>query len=139
MRTTKFRTSAMMRAALAGFALALSIAAGTASARAVNNPPAAAAFGSVKSFRLLTPPYSWRVVDDRTLILWATPFRPYLLELAYPSPDLRFANVIGVTSSVGIVHSGFDAVRVRGLRYPIDRIYQLTPDEARTLKRHSSR
>ncbi len=41
---------------------------------------------------------SWRVVDRDTLIVWTTPSRPYLIELKRGSPDLRFAQVIGVTT-----------------------------------------
>ena len=86
---------------------------------------------AVKSFSVLTRLHSWRPVDEDTLIIWATPFRPYLVELAYPSHDLRFSDAIGLTSVAGRVHAKFDSVKVRGFRYPIEAIYEMTRDEAR--------
>ncbi|HLF12809.1 MAG TPA: DUF6491 family protein, partial [Gammaproteobacteria bacterium] len=86
---------------------------------------------------MLARPYSWSAVDEDTVIVWATPFRPYLVELAFPSHDLRFADVIGLTSVGSRVYAKFDSVKVRGFRYPIDSIYKLTREEARNLKRIS--
>jgi hypothetical protein len=91
----------------------------------------------VESFTILTRPHSWTMVDDDTVIVWATAFKPYLLELAFPSHDLRWAHTIGVTSVGSRVYAKFDAVRVGGFRYPIDAIYELTRDEARNWKRAS--
>jgi hypothetical protein len=91
----------------------------------------------VDSFSMLSRPYSWTMVDDDTVIVWATAFKPYLLELAFPSPDLRWAHVIGVTSVGSRVYAKFDAVRVGGFRYPIDAIYELTREEARNWNRTS--
>jgi hypothetical protein len=71
------------------------------------------------------------------VILWATPFKPYLVELAFPSHDLRFSEVIGVTSVGSRVYAKFDAVKVGGFRYPIDSIYKMTREEARNLTRGS--
>lgn len=81
----------------------------------------------------------WRPIDDDTLIVWATPFRPYLLELSRRSFDLRFADVIGVTSTAGTVYEKFDDIVVGGLRYPIKAIYKLDPESARHMKPTSSR
>jgi Family of unknown function (DUF6491) len=91
----------------------------------------------VESFSMLTRPYSWQMVDDDTVILWATAFKPYLVELAFPSHDLRWAHAIGVTSVGSRVYAKFDAIRVGGFRYPIDAIYQLTREEARNWNRTS--
>ena len=77
---------------------------------------------------------SWRALDRDTLIIWTTGLRPYLVELRWPSTDLRFANAIGVTGTNGRVHSRFDSIVVRGFRYPIEQIYRLTPTDARSLK-----
>jgi uncharacterized protein DUF6491 len=113
---------------------------GVASARtddsaneSARNVEAGKAYEPVDSFILLTQPHSWTALDDDTVIVWTTPFRPYLVELAYPSRDLRFAHVIGVTSAGSRVYAKFDAVKVRGFRYPIDGIYKLTRDEAKAL------
>jgi hypothetical protein len=89
----------------------------------------------VESFSMFGRPYSWTPVDRDTVIVWATAHRPYLLELAFPSHDLSFAHVIGVTSFGSRVYAKFDSVRVDGFRYPIDSIYELTREEARAWKR----
>jgi hypothetical protein len=89
----------------------------------------------VESFSILARPHSWSVVDEDTVIVWATPRRPYLIELAFPSRDLRFAHVIGVTSVGSRVYAKFDSVKVEGFRYPIDSIYELTREEARSWQR----
>jgi len=93
------------------------------------------AFEEVDSFSILSRLHSWHAIDDDTVIVWATPFQPYLVELAYPSYDLRHAQVIGVTSLGSRVYARFDSLRVAGFRYPIDSIYKMTRDEARNLAR----
>ncbi len=74
---------------------------------------------------------SWRSIDRDTLIVWTTPFRPYLIELQRPALGLRFAHAIGITSTNGTVHAKFDSVQVDGLRYPIRSIYRLDKDQAK--------
>jgi hypothetical protein len=83
--------------------------------------------------------HSWRAIDNDTLIIWTSAHRPYLVELRRPSHDIRFAEYIGVTESAGRVHSRFDSVVVRGLRYPIAEIYRITPEYARTLRATATR
>lgn len=78
--------------------------------------------------------HSWSVVDDDRLIIWATPFRPYLVELFRPSPELKFAVSIGVTSFGSRIHAKFDSVEVDGFSYPIRRIYEMSRDDAKALK-----
>jgi hypothetical protein len=126
-------------AALAfGFGLGSASATGNDPANdAVRNVEPGKAYEPVDSFVLMTRPYSWTALDNHTMILWATPFRPYLVELSFPSHDLRFAHAIGVTSFGSRVYAKFDAVNVRGFRYPISRIYKLTRDEAKSLVRES--
>jgi hypothetical protein len=126
-------------AALAfGLALGSASASGSVSANnAVRDVEPGNAYESVDSFVLMTRAYSWTALDNRTMILWATPFRPYLVELSFPSHDLRFAHAIAVTSFGSRVYAKFDAVNVRGFRYPISRIYKLTRDEAKSLIRES--
>ena len=77
---------------------------------------------------------SWSAVDRDTLIVWTTAFKPYLIELRRPSPELRFAHVIGITSTVGKVHSRLDDVYIDGWPYRIKAIYRLTPEQARNWK-----
>jgi hypothetical protein len=94
-------------------------------------------YEQVDSIPMLTRPHSWQVIDDDTVIVWATPFDPYLVELAYKSPDLRWAEVIGLTQFGSRVYAKFDAVKVGGFRYPIDSIYKMTRGEARDLARNA--
>ena len=81
--------------------------------------------------------HSWRQLDDSTIILWATPFRPYLVDLARDARRLRYTNTIGVTSSVGGIYEKFDSVIVDGIRYRIDGIYKLDRATARQLGMHT--
>ena len=74
----------------------------------------------VDSFTMLTRPHSWNALDDDTVIVWASPFKPYLVELAFPSHDLRWDHVIGLTSVGSRVYAKFDSVRFGGFRYPIE-------------------
>jgi hypothetical protein len=94
-------------------------------------------FEQVRSISTLGGLRDFDVLDDRTLILWTSRSQPYLVELMFPSHDLRFAHAIAVESSTSRIHSKFDSVRVAGFRYPIDGIYKLTRDEAKQLKQAS--
>jgi hypothetical protein len=98
---------------------------------------AAPAFEQVDSIPMLRRPHSWQVIDDDTVIVWATPFDPYLVELAFRSHDLKFAQMIGITQFGSRVYAKFDAVKVGGFRYPIESIYKMTREEARSLARDS--
>jgi hypothetical protein len=98
---------------------------------------ATAAFEQVDSIPMLTRPHSWQVIDDDTVVVWATAFDPYLVELAFKSHDLKFTEVIGITQVGSRVYAKFDAVKVGGFRYPIDSIYKMTREEARELVRGS--
>jgi hypothetical protein len=96
------------------------------------------AYEEVESFWMLhARPYSWSAIDDDTVIVWASAFDPYLVELAYPSHDLKWVETIGVTSFGNRVYAKFDSLQVRGFRYPIDSIYKITREEARNLQRAS--
>ena len=87
----------------------------------------------VKNIPALMRFQSWRAVDNDTLIVWATNDRPYLIELAFPSNELRFAEAIAVSQFAGRVHSRFDSVYVRGQRYPIAEIYRLSREDAKSI------
>lgn len=126
-------------AAAALLTLGAAGASGVASARAAANEPAdsasdqTAAYEQVDSFTMFGHPYSWSPVDDRTVVLWPTPFEAYLVRITYPSHDMRFVQGIGVTHFSSRVYAKFDALQIRGFRYPIDSIYKLTREEARNL------
>jgi hypothetical protein len=97
---------------------------------------APAAYGSpVDSVSAFARLDDWRALDNTTLIVWATPRRPYLIELNRPSPDLVFAQTIGLSLSTFRVRAGLDSVIVRGIDYPIAAIYALSADDARALTR----
>ncbi len=129
-------TSVVRKLAAAGLAAGLTALASVSFAAANSQASAETpAFEQVDSITMFRGPHSWQVVDDDTVILWATPFDPYLVELAFRSPDLRFANAIGVTQFGARVYARFDAVKVGGFRYPIDSIYKMSREEARNLAR----
>lgn len=113
--------------------------AATAQATEQTTVPATAGYKEVHSITALTPLYSYNVLSDDSLIIWRDPFHPYLVQLRYPVPahDLQFSHVIGVTSTTGRIYARFDAVQVRGMRYPIETIYQLTRNQADKLTRAS--
>lgn len=94
--------------------------------------PAPAGYEEVDGITLLTRPYSFRAIDDDSLIIWRTRNDPYLVELRYPSRDLKWAWGIGF-SSWGSRLTRFDDVHVQGLRYPIDKIYKLDRETAEEL------
>jgi len=107
--------------------------AGIANPQAVN----AADLGleQVDSIPMLMGPVSWQPIDADTVIVWATHRNPYLVELAFESHDLKFSHAIGITQFGSRIYAKFDAVTVRGFRYPIDSIYKMTREEARNLVR----
>jgi hypothetical protein len=134
-------------AAAAALTLGSATSSSVASARAASGEGASAegsaadqapAYEPVDSFVIFTRPYSWQPIDDHTVVLWSTPFTPYLVELAFPSHDMKFVQAIGVTSSGSRVYAKFDALRIRGFRYPINNIYKLSREEAKNLTSHKT-
>jgi len=102
---------------------------------ATDQPP----YEQVDSFLIWKRPYSWQPVDDKTVIVWSTPFDAYLVALAFPSHDMKFVQAIGVSSSGPRVYAKFDAITIRGFRYPSNSIYRLSREEARNLtERHKT-
>jgi hypothetical protein len=123
---------------LAALGLAASLTAGSAAsfaAAAKQSDVVTPAFEQVDSIPMLSGPHSWQVIDEDTVVVWATAFDPYLVELAFKSRDLKFAHAIGITQFGSRVYAKFDAVKVGGFRYPIDSIYKMTRGEARELVR----
>ena len=129
--------SIFARLAMAGIVAGLTIGSSVGFARVadVQDDTGQRAFEQVDSIPMLSRPHSWQVIDDDTVIVWATAFDPYLVELAFKSHDLKFAQVIGITQFGSRVYARFDAVKVGGFRYPIDSIYKMTREEARNLVR----
>jgi hypothetical protein len=122
----------------AALALAAGLTAGSAASFATTETEIDASkptYERVDSILMMTRPYSWTAIDDDTVIVWATPFDPYLVQLKFKSHDLRWAQVIGLTQVGSRVYAKFDAVKVGGFRYPIDSIYKMTRAEARDLAR----
>ena len=119
-------------AALAIIAIAPAAFAATESA-ATENLPETAAYQAVESFSALGGLHSFRALDKDRLIVWRTPFEPYLVELAFPSHDLRFAEGVAIDSTTSRVHSRFDTVLIRGIKYPIGAIYKLSREQAKAL------
>lgn len=76
---------------------------------------------------------SWKAISKRELVLTVSPTKSYLVTLQAPYPGLRFAQAIGVTTSVGRV-THFDSVLVEGQRLPIDRIARIDPDAAKAMR-----
>ena len=130
--TAKLATAAVVAGLTVGSAASFARGAAPAATTA-----AALAFEQVDSIPMLTRPHSWQIIDDDSVIVWATPFDPYLVELAFESHDLKFAHVIGITQFGSRIYAKFDAVKVRGFRYPIDSIYKISREEARNLVRGS--
>ena len=116
-------------AIMSGTAVASSAANETNNAASDQTP----AYEQVDSFVMFGHPYSWSPIDDRTVVLWPTAFEAYLVRIAYPSHDMRYVQHIAVTSSTSRVYAKFDALQIRGFRYPIQSIYKLTREEARNL------
>ena len=128
--------------AVVGLALGLGLGAVGVSAAAARSAAPRAAIQApvgepVDSFPILTRLHDWQVIDDKTVIVWATPWQPYLVQLKYPSHDLPFVQAIGVTSFGDRVYARFDSLRVAGFRYPIDNIYKMTKEEAKELARQT--
>ena len=93
--------------------------------------PLVTSLEQVDSIPALGRLHSWNVIDDDTLIVWASPSKPYLVELFRPSRELKFAWAIGVTSFGSRIHAKFDSVEVEGFSYPIREIYKLSRDDAK--------
>lgn len=122
-----------MKLLVAGTWLVLGIASAAPATEAVRDDEVAA-YEQVKSITAFRGLYSWTAIDDDSLIVWANAFDPYLVELRYPSRDLRFARAIGFTQFGSQIHANGDAIQVRGIRYPIGEIYKLSREAAKQLR-----
>ena len=75
----------------------------------------------------------WRTVDNRRLILYTSPSRPYLVTLKREARGLRFDPVIGLKLRDRSIDARFDSIYVDGYPYAIERIEKLTKDVADAL------
>src|SRR5687767_12684732 len=84
---------------LAAIGLAATLTAGSAASFATTpkQVDVQPGFEKVDSILMMTRPYSWTAIDDDTVIVWATPFDPYLVELKFAAHDLKWAHAIGIT------------------------------------------
>lgn len=76
----------------------------------------------------------WTEIDENSLIVRTGPKTSYLLILSRPNYDLKMAQGIIVSTTAGSVKARFDAVstlRKKGIRYPIERIYELEGKDQR--------
>lgn len=64
----------------------------------------------------------WDPIGPHELVVWTDINRAYLVKVASPCEDLRFANRMGLTSTASTVYAKFDYVTVRGWRCPIQEI-----------------
>ena|SRR5690242_2373456 len=65
----------------------------------------------------------WKPIGKEEALVWTSPDKAYLIKVAPPCEDLRFATHIGLTSTLHTVYSrGLDYVKVRGWRCPITQI-----------------
>ncbi len=76
---------------------------------------------------------SWAVVDNQRLVLYATPFRPYLVTLKRPVRNLRWEYKIGLNNRSSYIDAKFDRIYVDGFPYAIERIEKLERETARAL------
>ncbi len=78
---------------------------------------------------------SWQVVDNQRLVLYVSPFRPYLLTLARKAPGLGNNDRIVFRYDNNHIYARFDRIEVDGFPYVIDRIEKLDRETARALTR----
>ena len=79
---------------------------------------------SIDNFRM----NGWSSVDNRSVIVDSRPRESYLLILDGPNNDLKFAQALLVTSTMGKVEAGFDSVSTAAeprIKYRIKQIYRL--------------
>jgi hypothetical protein len=120
-----------MRKLLLALCAAVALTPVAYSAQDARLPIDIASLEAVDSISALGRLHGWRPVDNDTLIIWSSRRNPYLVELMFPSVDLRFATAIGVSRFGGQIHARFDKVYVAGFDYPIAAIYKLSREEAR--------
>ena len=75
----------------------------------------------------------WRTVDERRLIFYTSPSRPYLVTLRRKAPALRFNPVIGLKLRDRSIDARFDSIYIDGFPHQIERIEKLSREVADAL------
>ncbi|MBW4053355.1 MAG: hypothetical protein HIU85_18210 [Proteobacteria bacterium] len=68
----------------------------------------------VEQFTWVTANRSSWAIDRNQLVAWTNINQAYLVTVASPCPNLRFANRIGISSTAGTVYARFDRVFAQG-------------------------
>lgn len=81
---------------------------------------------------------SWSSLGENYLIIWTTPFKPFLIELDFRCSGLSFANALVVNqTNPSALMARFDSVSTPdspGFKCQIGKIYPLTKEQANELK-----
>ena len=93
---------------------------------------AAATGAPVRSFHFFSPMYSWEALSNQQLVVYTRPTQAWLLDVD-GCPNLTFANVIGLTSSVHEVSVRFDRVLTGRENFPCT-ITQIRPIDVSHLR-----
>jgi hypothetical protein len=64
----------------------------------------------------------WQALSAHQALIWTTPAKAYLVEVAKSCEDLRQADRIGLTSTLDAVYSRYDYLTVHGARCAIEQI-----------------
>ncbi|MFK7956078.1 MAG: DUF6491 family protein [Lysobacterales bacterium] len=78
---------------------------------------------------------SWTAIDDQRLVLYTSPFRPYLLTLNRKAAGLQFDQRVSFQFDNNHIYANFDRIVVDGFPYTIAKIEKLDRDTARALAR----
>lgn len=78
---------------------------------------------------------SFRAIDNQRVLIYTTPFKPYLLTLNRKASGLVFEDRLALKYNNNRIYTRFDAVVVDGIPYHIKRIEKLDRETARSLGR----
>lgn len=78
---------------------------------------------------------SFRAIDNQRVLIYTTPFKPYLLTLNRRASGLLFEDRLALQYKNNRIYTRFDAVVVDGIPYHIKRIEKLDRETARSLSR----
>ncbi|MEM9533054.1 MAG: DUF6491 family protein [Pseudomonadota bacterium] len=78
---------------------------------------------------------NWNALDNQRIVLYVSPFRPYLLTLDRPAAGLRFNDRVAIRYDNNHIYARFDRVFVDGFPYTIKRIEKLDKQVAKMLIR----
>ena len=78
---------------------------------------------------------SWRAIDDQRIVLYTSPFRPYLLTLNRKANGLRHDQRVAFQFDNNHIYANFDRIVVDGFPYTIAKIEKLDKATAKALIR----